>query len=93
MRASKEEEYNIFFLIFALSGHLLIEVAIQRVCVRVRVPGHQEELLLLARLGRSLALVLVLVVIQPVPDHISKVRVNPSYSDKDPNAILVPKKI
>ena len=96
MRASKEEEYNIFFLIFALSGHLLIEVAIQRsihdVCVRVRVPGHQEELLLLARLGRSLALVLVLVVIQPVPDHISKVRVNPSYSDKDPNAILVPKK-
>ena len=61
-------------------------------CVRVRVPGHQEELLLLARLGRSLALVLVLVVIQPVPDHISKVRVNPPYSDKDPNAILVPKK-
>ena len=95
MRASKEEEYNIFFLIFALSGHLLIEVFIQRVrdmCVRVRLPGHQEELLLLARLGRSLALVLVLVVIQPVPDHISKVRVNPSYSDKDPNAILVPKK-
>ena len=95
LRASKEEEYNIFFLIFALSGHLLIEVAIQRVhdmCVRVRVPGHQEELLLLARLGRSLALVLVLVVIQPVPDHISKVRVNPPYSDKDPNAILVPKK-
>ena len=61
-------------------------------CVRVRVPGHQEELLLLARLGRSLALVLILVVIQPVPDHISKVRVNPPYSDKDPNAILVPKK-
>ena len=55
--------------------------------VRVRVPGHQEELLLLARLGRSLALVLVLVVIQPVPDHISKVRVHPSYSDKGSRAV------
>ena len=66
--------------------HLLLDLC------TVRAPGHQEELLLLARLGRSLALVLVLVVIQPVPDHISKVRVNPSYSDKDPNAILVPKK-
>ena len=31
-------------------------------------PGHQEELLLLARLGGSLALVLVLVVIQSVPE-------------------------
>ena len=34
------------------------------------VPGHQEELLLLAGLGGSLALVLILVVVQPVPDHI-----------------------
>merc|ERR1712083_171463 len=41
--------------------HLLLDLG------AVRAPGHQEELLLLARLGGSLALVLVLVVIQSVP--------------------------
>ena len=42
--------------------HLLLDLG------TVRAPGHQEELLLLARLGGSLALVLVLVVIQSVPE-------------------------
>ena len=45
--------------------HLLLDLG------TVRAPGHQEELLLLAGLGGSLALVLILVVVQPVPDHIS----------------------
>ena len=39
------------------------------------VPGHQEELLLLAGLGGSLALVLILVVVQPIPETISEVKV------------------
>ena len=62
MRASKEEEYNIFFLIFALSGHLFIQIFFIRVQEYnidvpghpegtgkyIGLPGHQEELLLLA---------------------------------------------
>ena len=41
--------------------HLLLDLG------GVGAPGHQEELLLLAGLCGALALVLVLIVIQPVP--------------------------
>ena len=84
MRASKEEEYNIFFLIFALSGHLFIQIFFIRVQEYninvpghtegtgkyIGLPGHQEELLLLAGLGGALALVLVLVVVEAIPGQV-----------------------
>jgi len=41
--------------------HLLLDLG------TVRAPGHQEELLLLARLGGALTLVLVLVVVEAIP--------------------------
>ena len=40
--------------------HLLLDLG------TVRAPGHQEELLLLARLGGALALVLVLEIVQTI---------------------------
>ena len=44
--------------------HLLLDLG------TVRAPGHQEELLLLARLGGALTLVLVLVVVEAIPGQV-----------------------
>ena len=44
--------------------HLLLDLC------TVRAPGHQEELLLLARLGGALTLVLVLVVVEAIPGQV-----------------------
>ena len=69
LRASKDEEYSIFFFILALKHNVVFpHCCWQAGWMRspVRAPGHQEQLLLLGRVGGALALVLVLEIVQTV---------------------------
>ena len=63
--------YTCWYVLICIDIVLLVYILyIVIYIIYERAPGHQEELLLLAWLGGSLALVLVLVVIQPIPGRI-----------------------